>query len=64
MKTPRNLHEYLEKEKKERIALTKLKEQIEMYENIKRLETLVIALDMIQEVVTEVATPKKKNPFQ
>ena len=61
MKTPTNLHEYLEKEKKERNALKKLKEQIEMYENLKRLENLVLGLDLIQEAVQDM---KKKNPFE
>lgn len=58
MKTPRNLQEYFEKQDAEMDQLRKLKQQIELLEQVRRLEKLAIGLTLVAEAV------QKKNPFQ
>ena len=58
MKTPRNLQEYFEKQDAEMEQLKKLKQQIELLEQVRRIEKLAIGPTLVAEAV------QKKNPFQ
>lgn len=51
MKTPRNLQEYFEKQDAEMEQLKKLKQQIELLEQVRKLEKLAIGLTLVAEAV-------------
>jgi hypothetical protein len=59
MKTPRNLQEYFAKQDSEMEQLKKLKQQIELLEQVRKLEKLAIGLTLVAEAVHG-----KKNPFE
>lgn len=51
MKTPRNLQEYFAKKDAEMEQLKKLKQQIELLEQVRKLEKLAIGLTLVAEAV-------------
>ena len=51
MKTPRNLQEYFAKQDAEMEQLKKLKQQIELLEQVRKLEKLAIGLTLVAEAV-------------
>lgn len=59
MKTPRNLQEYFAKQDSEMEQLKKLKQQIELLEQVRKLDKLAIGLTLVAEAVHG-----KKNPFE